>query len=69
MPSPPVVWGRDDDIPKNQWIATDVLCNDYNVLCHTYHVSGKMFQKGSVYLYWNDDCSALYVAIAKAMSL
>ena len=39
-------------IEHSKWIDTATLCNDWNILLETYHVSGKMFHKGFFVFIW-----------------
>ena len=51
-----------------KWIDTATICNEYGILFETYHVSGKMFHKGFVYLYKLKDNSGYLLAVNQAMA-
>lgn len=53
-------------IVPTRWISTQELCNKYNMLIHTYHLSGKMMQKASVYFLRKDEY--VFLAISKTMA-
>lgn len=50
----------------DEWISSVDLCNLYDILIHTYHLSGKMLHKGAVY--FKKIGSKYLLAINKKMS-
>lgn len=55
-------------IEHSKWIDTATLCNEQNILLETYHISGKMFHKGFVYLYKLRDGAGYLLAVNQAMA-
>lgn len=59
---------NDLDIPYGTWISSVDMCNKYNVLLSTYHLTGKMFHKAYVYLYPLPSRKGHILAINKKMA-
>ena len=51
----------------NEWVSTKTLCNDHNILIHTYHLTGKMMNKDHVF--FKQDGRNFFLAIRKKMYL
>lgn len=54
-------------IPSNTWVSAVTLCNEYDILFSMYSHKGFMFHKSQVYVRYNQERSALYIAVAKPM--
>ena len=52
----------------SRWISTEELCNEEDILVEAYHISGKMFHKGYVYIYPLEDNSGYLLAINRKMA-
>ena len=54
-------------LPTYTWVDTATICNNYNTLVHMYGVSGAMFSKSSVYMFYNATRQMIYIAARKKM--
>lgn len=61
---PGLMWPKNVDY---EWIATDKLVTDYNILVDCYHVNGKMLHKGHVYVRHIENGTGYLVAVNKNM--
>lgn len=52
-------------IPKNTWVSTDNIANQYKTLFHVYSNTGIMAPKSSVFLYYSSYSNIVFVAIQK----
>ena len=63
-----VAYGLNNKLLKSEWISTAELCNKEDILIDVYHLSGKLFHKGYVYVYPLPDRTGYLIAINKQMA-
>lgn len=63
-----ITYGINNKLLESRWISSVELCNEYDILLHAYHLSGKMFHKGFVYIYPLSDRTGYLLAINKKMA-
>jgi hypothetical protein len=52
-----------DNIPNGKWIDGVSLCNDYNIVLHTYSHTGRIHHKAGIYLYAIKNSNLMTLAI------
>lgn len=62
------MYGVTNKFLPNAWISTEEICNKYDILLSTYHLSGRMMHKGYTYLYTLPNRGGYLLAIDKSMS-
>ena len=55
------------NLPVEEWIDTERLCNEFDILFHFYHISGKMLSKKYTYIYSLPYQNGYIVAVNKTM--